>query len=171
MQPLEDGPRRALLSTSALLCASSLLLLPIAARSSRPAFRQPAAAAQEYAALQMQPAARVLVPQLRRDPFAADRGFPTVNSAAPAGNGMSIVGMRVVQGESTGYSLPGSSSGTVLRAVVRGSDGARALVEVGGRTAIVSAGDKLGNSRIVRIDAGGVRLADGTQLRVGSETP
>lgn len=169
MHPLEDSRRRALLSASALLCTSCLLLLPIAARSSRAVFSERTGAGRELAALQLRAADRVAVPHLRRDPFAADRGASTTDSVQTAA-GAPIVGMRVVQGESMGYTVP-AAGGTILRAIVRGSGGARALVESSGRAAIVSAGDTLGNTRIVRIDADGVRLADGTQLRVEPGTP
>lgn len=168
MHPLEDRRRRALLSASALLCTSCLLLLPIAARSSRAVFSERSGAGRDLAALQLRAAAPVTVPHLRRDPFAADRGASATDSAQMAPS--PIVGMRVVQGESTGYAVP-AAGGTILRAIVRGSGGARALVESSGRATIVSAGDTLGDSRIVRIDADGVRLANGTQLRVESGTP
>lgn len=54
----------------------------------------------------------------------------------------------------------------LVRAIVRGAAGARALVEEGNRTAIVGPGDQLAGSTVSDIDAHGVRLTNGVRLRL-----
>lgn len=133
MRPLEDRSRLRLLRLSAGLCAASLLLAPMAGRTSlglraeRQAFDR-----------------RITVPSsllrksvrisLLRDPFRSE-----TESAAS---------------RQTMQSMP------VVRAVVTGRDAA-ALVEEGDRTRIVRAGDAVGGQVVTSIDALGVHFETG----------
>jgi len=133
MRPLEDDSRLRLLRFSAGLCAASLLLAPLAGRTSlglrseRQAFDRRITAPPSV----VRKPARI---SLLRDPFR-----PQTESAADS---------------RTTLSMP------VVRAVVTGRDAA-ALVEDAGTTRIVRTGDTVGGQVVTSIDAGGVHFEKG----------
>ncbi len=183
MPPLYDGTRRQLFGLSAALCTIALLLMPLAARSAfapnvptgfRPNALRVAAVAT---------AAKLPSIVVTRDPFVADKSdSQTLATASAPAQAPAIVGLRVTQGESMGFALPpnqGAGQGfpnalgpqsTIVRAVVTGAS-ARALIEENGDSRIVSIGDAVAGSRVVRIDRTGIGLADGSMVPLAKATP
>lgn len=136
MQHLEERTRVRMLRLSAFLCAASLLLAPMAGRTSlglsaeRDAFdrRAPAPAAMTRKTVRV---------SLLRDPFGPR------NEAA--------------QSETAGMAAP---SLPVVRAVATGRD-AVALVDDAGTTRIVRTGDMVAGHIVIGIDARGVHFETG----------
>jgi hypothetical protein len=150
------------MSLSAMLCATSFVLAPIAGRSSAGAMLEQSGFTQEFHVPQLPPERPPKRAILVRDPFASP-DEPGPAAAAPLQSPDGIVGMRVVQGQSTGIAVP--FGGTTVRAIVTGGS-ARALIETNGRTQIVSSGDPLLGSTIVSIDSEGIRLSNGRRIHL-----
>lgn len=170
MNPIDDLRRRRLFVTSASLCTLSVLLVPVAGRSSIELPSERRASDMRLPLPQIENATPQPAIVIRRDPFAGNRTEPRGSNAAEAvragSNG--VVGLQVVQGHSTGIELPGERD--VVRAVVSGSAGVRALVEDGDRARVVSIGDPLAGSTITSIDAHGIGLRNGAHLPLEGES-
>ena len=133
MRPLEDRARLRLLRASAGLCAVSLMLAPMAGRTSLGlrAERQAFDRRVTEPPVLVRKSVRI---SLLRDPFRPQ--------TEPAARQSAIV------------------STPLVRAVVTGRDTA-ALVEEAGTTRIVRAGDTVGGQLVTSIDAGGVHFESG----------
>ena len=185
LPPLHDARRRKLLNVSALLCTIPVLLAPIAGRSSFELASEQAAFNQRFAPTEAPVDATVRPMPPPRDPFVPDRlsSVPTSAAFPSSSNSESVVGMQVTQGESTGIALPANrgAMGTPVadsnlelpsvRAIVTGGGSARALVDDGVHVSVVGVGDVLAGSKIVSIDATGVRLANGMLLTLAEVQP
>ena len=183
MRPLEEADRRVFVMWSIALCVGSLLLAPLAARSSVDLNAQQDLAAREF---QLPAVAADVPPQsglaLNRDPFSADTIIapdavePLVTQAAPR---TSIVGASVQAGEPLGIVLPPNAgalgmspplvNGTSAVAAIITGDRAQALVYEGAHSRIVATGDRLDGHKITSISADGVFLDDGSIRRLVEE--
>lgn len=148
MRPLDDRKRRRLLTLSAMLCAAALMLAPLAGRTSFEIAGEYEAFNARFANLQPPQARNDHPVAITRDPFASAR---TQAAARPA-----------MHGQTAGIAS--------VRAVVTGTS-ARALVEINGVTRVVACGDMLVGSRVIAIDAAGVRLQNGTVLPLTGDMP
>lgn len=174
LQPLDDRARRMIRGLSTTLCVLSALLAPIAGLSSMQPMIGHSVSGEELT-LSTLPEPDTMRPlRIRRDPFVADPGADsrTAPSAQPAQNGDNLIGMRVVQGDPTGITLP-PNAGVWARisAIVSGGGSSRALVEENGQTRVVGVGDMLEGSKVVAIDASGLRLENGVRLVLNPEHP
>lgn len=142
---------------SAMLCTGSLLLLPLAARSSVNTDQKPL---QMYrgAVLTRTPAIPVQSLRIDRDPFVPD--LPKQVEAPPGGES----GTRVIAGATIAGSANISSGVSVLAVVIGGV--AEALVSEDGQTRIVNVGARCAGSRIIRISSDGIVLANGQRLQM-----
>jgi hypothetical protein len=170
MKPIDDLRRRRMFALSAALCTFSVLLIPIAGRSSLELPVERATGDTRLTIPSIEDATPEPAIVIARDPFAGNH--LRVQQAAgqmQAIGSNGVVGLRVVQGQPTGITLPDARD--VVRAVVSGATGAHALVEEGDHTKVVSVGDNLAGSTIVGIDAHGIRLRNGTRLPLDGGTP
>jgi hypothetical protein len=144
VKPLFARQRRALIRLAMPASVASLAILPLTF--------PPELQAQGGG----QPIARANVPDVpqrlvfpsfgvRRDPFAA----PVETGGSGAASGVA-----------------GQDGAVVVRAIVFGTP-RKALVDVAGQPRVVGTGSPLSGSVVVRIEAGGVVLADGRVLRYG----
>ena len=113
---------------------------------------------------------------VKRDPF---RVAELANAAARA---VSPIAMQTGQADDLGVALPpnaGAGDGTpptenaaeggaIIRAVITGKR-ARALIEIGGVVQVFAVDDRIGDTRITAIDQNGVRLSDGTSMRLSGQ--
>lgn len=168
MPPLDDCDRKRLLQISAALCATSLLLVPLAGRSAFEVQAERQTFDRRFAGTDAPVKLKEPALAVSRDPFEAGDGGarrPVLESGAAVTSG--IVGMHVVRGESTGIALP-PSEGIVVRAIVSGA-APRALVESGGATRIVAPGDALAGSTVLSIGRAGIRLKSGVTLSIAEQ--
>lgn len=166
LPPLDNSARVHALRIAAALCAVPVLLVPIAARSSRSFVSGDSLPSGTFTHAALPIAGPVPAVRIERDPFAGDPPEPSVPASSVTNS--TIVGMRVVQGQSTGIAVPQAAA---VRAIATGANGTRALVEEGGETRIVSAGDIIDGSRIVEITAGAVVLSNGVRLQLAQVRP
>lgn len=162
MRPLDDARRRRLLTWSALCCAVSLCLAPIAGRSSFELAGERAAFNSRFTTPTLQPIWTPKPVSVARDPF------------------MPEAGMQVTQGDPLGFALPPNrgAAGTPLQggafetprvtAVVTGAL-PRALIDDGTQVRVVAVGDMLAGSRVIAIDQSGVHLQTGAVLSVAED--
>lgn len=165
MRPLDDFDRKRLLHVSAALCATSLLLVPLAGRSAFEVRAERQTFDQRFAGPDAPVRFKEPALAVSRDPFEADQAVarrPLLESGTSFSSG--IVGMHVVRGESTGIALP-PGGGIVVRAIVSGA-APRALVEAGGATRIVAPGEALAGSTVLSIGTSGIRLKSGATLSI-----
>ena len=103
----------------------------------------------------------------RRDPFAGDPALraPATPSAAPLGLPAPNVVGAMPPAMRAGSSPPAAEPARVA-ATVTGTHPLAVIDEPGSTARIVTVGDAVGSSFVLAIDAGGVRLADGTNLRL-----
>jgi hypothetical protein len=177
LRPLNDAARRRMFAWSAVFCAVPLCLAPLAGRSSFELASERAAFDTRFNAPTLDAAWNGRPVDVARDPF-----MPEVHTPRTLQADSSIVGMRVTQGEPTGWVLPANrgAAGAPLidaavgavnvTAVVTGSS-PRALVDDGTHVRVVSIGDALAGSRIAAIDGNGVHLQNGTVLALAQESP
>ncbi len=156
--PIADRARRRLLTYAVMICTASILLTPVAARSSfelaveRTAFNQRFSIPRIPGKWSSQP-----VP-ISHDPFVPDEF-----SAASRSGG--VVGMHVVQGQATGFTVASVSK---IRAIVTGSS-PHALVDENGKAEVVSLGDVIDGSPIILISPTEVVLKNGRVLDLVQE--
>lgn len=175
MQSLDDRTRRQFLTLSAMLCAIPVFLAPLAGRSSFELASEQAAFNARFNAPQLPPAWNDSPVSIERDPFIAD-----IQETPPPDS--SVAGMQVVQGQSMGFVLPANrvASGApnqgaafglpTVRAIVTGLS-AHALIEENARARVVGVGDVVAGSPIAAIEAGGIRLKNGTIFTLTEEHP
>lgn len=162
LRPINNSRRRTALRSAILLCAVPCALFPLAARSSLEIAGRQAQYDTRFSAHGFDPSSRVRNIVVLRDPFVPDRGAPQ------HAQGSSAVGVRVIQGQSTGYPLPGN--GVLVSAIVSGAS-PRALLDDAGRVRVVGVGDSVCGSRIIGIDAKGLILANGVRISIAEERP
>lgn len=172
MLTLSDGERRTLILWSVSLCAASILLAPLAARSSGEVAPADPGIATEVHAPDVPARATTLPPLVIRDPFVADA--PPAGSEKPPPEDTSnatAVGTPVVAGTPLGFA-PGRALGdnAIVTAIITG-DEPEALVEESGRSTILRIGGQLDGLRVTGITAEGIRLADGSVRRVQEVRP
>jgi hypothetical protein len=162
------APRnRAALSALALAAfAGAFIATPLAARSSDV---EHAATAPPATPLPEPSVVAIIVP--RRDPFAGGvpepRAAATPNASAALAAVPSIpaaLGVLPPNAGANGIVLPFSSAARVT-AIVTGPH-PFALVDEGGATRVVGTGERIAGEAIAAIGIDGVRLANGTTLRV-----
>jgi hypothetical protein len=107
----------------------------------------------------------IVVPE--RDPFAAratDDDASASHDPHPASS-FPLAFMRVgpLPPNAGAAAFPLAGATPVVRAIALGTNPS-ALVDEGGGTHLVAAGDRLGTTTIATIDAGGVTLADGRRM-------
>lgn len=146
LPPLDDAQRKPLLRVGLAACAVSLALLPVAVRSNRELPEERAAAA--LASASLPPRAPLEDVVARRDPFAPDRALTAPAPAAAA-------------------RAAGESPAAIVRALVIGMS-PRAIVETDGGSRVIAPGDVLSHLKVISIDAAGVRLSNGTVLKLVS---
>lgn len=182
MRPVDEAKRRMLIMWSVSLCVGSLLLAPLAAKSSLELSAQQELGARDFQlpALTAETPARRNVP-LNRDPFSADATRPDGGAAKadPAPISNTIVGSSVRAGASIGIVLPPNSgalgaappptAGSATVAAIITGDRGRALVYEGERSRIISVGDRLEGRKVTGISSDGIHLDDGS-IRPLSET-
>ena len=139
LPPLSDSHRATLLQLAALLCASTLCLIPFASVSSSVAPAEIALPSSPGFSLTLPTDSAVALPTALRDPFVASQRAIALESMA--------------------------TSSSVVRAVALGAE-PRAIVDTGSGTVMLKAGDALMGSKIVEIDASGVLLDDGIRLNL-----
>lgn len=153
MRPIEEATRVRFLRLSAVLCAISLLLAPLAGRS-----------ALELRAERAIFTERLNPPDLHVD----DKKFVAVNRdpfAAPVQHSEPVV--ATPPASSTSGPLVASTIGVL--AIVSGRE-ERALVDEGGRARVVQPGDTIAGARILSIDAVGIHLDNGVLLAMPQVT-
>lgn len=179
LRPLSGADRRALMMWSVALCATSVLLGPLAAQSSGDVTAVEAGSAPVLRTPELPQRVGQTSVRLIRDPFEPDAPLPGHNESNRIGTeGRGLVGTAVVAGAPMNASLDPSrasrialpADGDTVLAVITGGD-AEALIEQGGRTEIVRVGGFLGGVRIVAITSDGVRLANGSLLRLDEGRP
>lgn len=141
LPPLYDSHRATLLQLAALLCASTLCLIPFASVSSSVGPTDIAQQSSTGFSLALPTDSAVALPTALRDPFVASPRAIALESMA-------------------------TSSG-VVRAVALGAE-PRAIVDTSSGTLMLKVGDALMGSNIVGIDAAGVLLEDGIRLNLGN---
>lgn len=170
MRGLDSYERRALILWSVSLCSASLLLAPLAARSSA-GVGVVAENAAPHLALPVLPDSKAGNRYvLTRDPFTADEPVADKAEAGQAARDTgTAVGTTVVGGTPVGTVLPPQNT-TGVSAIITGAV-AEALIVEAGRSEIVRVGGLIGGVRIVAITSEGVRLASGRILRVNEVRP
>jgi hypothetical protein len=181
LRPLDDAQRRRLLTRSALCCAISLCLAPLAGRSSFELAGEQAAFDSRFTALALQNVWNQKPVPISRDPFIPEASSIKANLGPQLGAGNdSIVGMQVTQGDPIGFTLPANrgAEGTPLQdgplgtprisAIVSGPS-PRALVDDGTHVRVLAVGDALAGSRVTAIDESGVHLQSGALLRLAED--
>jgi len=170
---LYDDQRRALSRFATMLACGAAAILPLTAQNTSIA----GASVPERPSMRMD--AVSFSPQLSfpdysvdRDPFVPDRRIAAEIrvEAAPARAGQGDdIGVVLPANAGASATLPteqdarGPGSVAVVRAVVLG-DSPRALVDIDGSVHVVGIGDAVGDAAVVRIDAHGVALSDGSRL-------
>lgn len=180
MHPLEDTQRRHLMLLSAGLCIASLLLAPLAARSSSAPVAQ-TADAMRVAGLPAAPPEKAHEEiAVNRDPFLADTPPPermeeAQRSSSHPGD-RDAVASTVQAGAPMNVPLPPNAGatradtsdvpfGSVVTAIVTG-ERAQALIYEGSTSRIVVVGDEVEGRHIVSISAAGVHFDDGSTLKL-----
>jgi hypothetical protein len=142
LRPLRSERRRSLLRGSLLSLSAALLVSPLAFPPALPAQAGASTphASQDVPSLEDP---REPQPVIARDPFVPEASVANADASAAAGDP--------------------NGTGIAIEAVALGSE-PRALVEIGGVSRIVRAGDSLGESKVLSIGEGGVVLEDGQTL-------
>ena len=183
MRPLEEAARRKLMLWSVALCIGSMLLVPLAARSSIDVGVQegPAMRTMQLPEAQMKETPAML--SLLRDPFTADPPSSTSvgeDSAIPSVPAADSIGVRVQAGTATNASLPANigagggqppygAVGSTVLAIITG-ERAQALISDGSSTRILTVGERLDGHHILEITASGIRLDDGSIRRLAAQS-
>jgi len=141
LPPLSDSHRATLLQLAALLCASTLCLIPFASVSSSVGPAEIAQPSSPGFSLTLPTDSAAALPMALRDPFVASPRAMALESMA--------------------------TSSSVVRAVALGAE-PRAIVDTSSGTVMLKVGDALMGSKIVEIDASGVLLEDGIRLNLGN---
>lgn len=136
--------RSRLLHAAIASCAVALLLSPLAASSARNVPFDGAADVTIAPATPLPPETPFPKIYVERDPFAAP---PEMAASSQTERTRAIV-----------------------RAIASGAK-ASALIEEGGRTRLVSIGDRVDESQVTVIDAGGIVLANGARVRLEDVQP
>ncbi|HEY8314827.1 MAG TPA: hypothetical protein VIG51_11765 [Candidatus Baltobacteraceae bacterium] len=168
--PIDRRRRVQCVRLSVVLCASALLLAPLAGQGSIEIGNHDSG----YGVSLQEPRPPVTVHpaslEVNRDPFVADRPafalepvpIPPSEAALPPNRGAAGVILPA-----TAFSPVGSIA---VRAIISGPR-ARALVEDNGVVRVVGAGDTVGGRRIRRIDNLGVMLSSGDLLTLAGDGP
>ncbi len=170
MRALTDDERRGLARVCAVLCTTSLLLMPLASSGSAGIDADQVIVARQAVrdavlhSLRPEPE-----PILLRDPFVVPAGefMPAHDAAEPATAGIPV-GMHVTAGTPIASARSRTAFSTRVRAIILG-DHPRALVEIGGIPRVVAPGDRIANALVVRVDALGVKLSNGVDLKLEAE--
>lgn len=139
-----SSDRSGLLHVAIAFCAVAVLLSPLAARSARVSSSSPGTTVVLPPTMAMPAETPFPKIYVERDPFAAPSYMQTPSQAA--------------------------QTRAVVRAVASGPR-ASALVEEDGQTRLVSVGDSVDGSAIVRIDARGIVLGNGARVRLEDLQP
>jgi hypothetical protein len=165
---LSPRSRAALGAVALVAFAGAFVATPLAARSSAV---EPSAAGPTASPRAEPDDVAVVVP--RRDPFAG--GVPALRAAAaPITSGAlgamppipAALGVLPANAGAGGIASPFASPARIT-AIVTGPH-PFALVDEGGTTRVVGTGERIGADTIAAIGTDGVRLANGTMLRVAS---
>jgi len=168
LHPLDESTRRKIVACAAFCCAVSLCLAPLAGRTSFELARERRVLAARFRTPELDAPRRDQPVAVARDPFIAERDEDAPNREVPVAANENVVGMRVMQGQpigfAVGYGVP------QITAVITGTS-PRALADDGAHVRVIAIGDSLAGSRVVSIDGAGVRLSNGTVLRLAEDRP
>ena len=169
MKALDDYRRRQLACLSAVLCTGSLLLFPIAGRTSlelaseRPGFDTRFALPPLSIA---SPMPRLIV---LRDPFSPSDSAATVMLSSQQHDDPIAFTLPPNRGAARTPLEDAASQPVLVRAVITGTLSSKALIDENGRVRVIGVGDKVQGSAVLSVDASGVHLTDGRRFSVTEE--